>query len=66
MKTTLEFQDDEIELATMAFNGAEAFSALHAIDSWCRNRAKYHEISEETEKALDIVRDMTRLELNCD
>ena len=66
MKTTLEFNDDELELANMAFNGAEAFSALHAIDEWCRQRAKHHEISDETEKALDMVRGMTRLELNCD
>lgn len=66
MRTTLEFNDDELELATMAFNGAEAFFALNAIDQWCRNQIKHYDLSDETKKALDTVREMTRLDLSCD
>jgi hypothetical protein len=64
MKTTLQFNDDEIELATMAFNGAEAYYALSAIDETCRQRVKHQDISEEEEKFLDTIRQMTQIQIS--
>ncbi len=64
METTLKFNDDELELANMAFNGAEAHWALKAIDDWCRNLEKHGYKHITKDKILDIIRDMTRLELN--
>jgi hypothetical protein len=64
MKTTLQFNDDEIELATYAFNGAECYYALSAIDEYCRRRIKDVEMSDQEEKALDLIRGMTIINLN--
>jgi hypothetical protein len=64
MKTTLTFNDDEIELATYAFNGAECYYALSTIDEYCRRRIKDAEISGEEEKTLDLIRGMTIINLS--
>jgi hypothetical protein len=64
MKTTLQFNDDEIELATMAFNGAEAYYALSAIDETIRQRVKHQDISEEEHKFLDTIRQMTQIQIS--
>jgi hypothetical protein len=64
MKTTLEFNDEELDLARMAFNGAEAHWALEAIDNQCRNWEKHGYKHVTKDKMLDIIREMTRLDLN--
>ena len=64
MKTTLSFNDEELDQARMAFNGSEAHWALEAIDSHCRNLIKHTELTENECKILDIIREMTRLDLN--
>lgn len=58
MKTVLSFNDDELELANMAFNGAEAHSAIHAIDEQCRQWVKHYEITEKEEERLAQIREM--------
>jgi hypothetical protein len=64
MRTTLQFDHDEIELATYAFNGGECYYALSAIDEYCRRRIKDVEISDEEEKTLDLIRGMTIINLS--
>ena len=64
MKTILEFDDDDLEGAQMAFNGAPAHYALGEINEFCRRRMKYEEISDEEHKVLDSIRSMTILDLS--
>lgn len=58
MKTILQFDDEELDVARMAFNGAEAHFAIQAIKEQCRLFIKYDELSEEEEKRLEQIREM--------
>lgn len=57
MKITLEFNDDENELALQAIHGSEAFCALHYVDATLKNYLKHgDERFEDVNELIDHVR----------
>ena len=63
MKITLEFNDDENELALQAIHGSEAFCALHYVDATLRNYLKhgderFTDVNELLRHIRDEIRDV--------
>ena len=56
MKITIEY--DTREDAEAALHAWTALSSLEEIDNYCRGQLKHCELSEETEKHLDRIREM--------
>lgn len=59
MKVTLEFDSDESYDAKLAMRAGELASSMEDIQNYIRGILKHAEISEETAKYLEIVRDLT-------
>lgn len=60
MKITLVFNEEEKEDAELAIKARYIHSILAELDNDLRNKIKYHELSEDTEKAYQEVRDLIR------
>lgn len=60
MKITLVFNEEEKEDAELAMKARSIHAILAELDSDLRNKIKYHELSEDTEKAYQEVRDLIR------
>ncbi len=57
MKIVFEFNDDEEDLARMAFRGRDYAAATEDFDMWLRNKWKYSELTDEQNALIEEVRE---------
>jgi fructose-1,6-bisphosphatase len=57
MKIVFEFNDDEQDLAEMAFKGKDYALAASDFDTWLRNKWKYSDLTDEENKLIEEVRE---------